>query len=201
VYVTTTAGTRWNNLWRSNGLPLFLYLELAHYLTSSEARYSNLAVGETWRRALRQSDVAPRYTVRDPAATEGEVLATAEQGLKLLEYGGTALPGVYTVTALERTESGQPRRKWQERFAVNLEARESNVRRLAGDNQADPEKVLREALGDMDIQFLRAGTELGEGALAGADQSGGLWMWLAILGVSFLLMETVWSAVITKPED
>ncbi|MBX3473434.1 MAG: BatA domain-containing protein [Planctomycetes bacterium] len=201
MYCATTAGERWNDLWRSNGLPLFLYLELAHYLTSNEARFSNLAVGEPWRRALRASDVAPRFMVRDPAGTQGELLPTSEQGLKLLEYGGTAIPGVYTVTALDRTDSGDTRRKWQERFAVNLEARESNVVRLAGEDNKDVEAVVREALDGIPLNFQRAGTELGEGALAGADTGGGLWVWLAAFGVAFLMMETLWSAVITKPED
>lgn len=201
MYCATTAGERWNDLWRSNGLPLFLYLEMAHHLTGNEARFSNLSVGEPWRRALRASDVAPRFTVRDPAGTQGELLPTAEQGLKLLEYGGTAVPGVYTVAALDRTESGETRRKWQERFAVNLDARESNVVRLAGEDNQDAEAVVRQALEGIPLQFQRAGTELGEGSLAGADTGGGLWVWLAAFGVAFLLMETAWSAVISKPED
>jgi len=202
IYVATTAGERWNTLWSNGeGLPLFLYLETAHYLTGNEARYSNLSVGEPWRRALRVADVAPRFTIRDPAGTQGELLPTAEQGLKLLEYGGTAVPGVYTVTALDRTESGDSKRKWQERFAVNMESRESNVIRLAGEDDKDAEAVLRESLDGMVIQFQKAGTEIGEGALAGADTGGGLWLWLATFGVGFLLMETLWSAVITKRED
>lgn len=201
VYVATTASERWNDLWRGNGLPLFLYLEMAHYLTGNEARYSNLAVGEPWRKALRAADVAPRFTVRDPAGTQGDVLPTAEEGLKLLEYGGTAMPGVYTVSALDRTESGESRRKWQERFAVNLEPRESNVIRLATEDEKDAEAVMRQSLDGIPFQFQRAGTELGEGALAGSDGGGGLWVWLAAFGVAFLVFETIWSAVITKPED
>lgn len=204
VYVATTAGERWNGLWRGDGLPLFLYLELAHYLTGNEARYSNLSVGEPWRRALRSADLAPRFTVRDPAGTQGELLATAEEGLKLLEYGGTAIPGVYTVTAMDRGDSGDYRRKWQERFAVNLEARESNVMRLSSgeaDQRKDPEGTLKEALEGMTFTFQRAGTELSDGAIAGGDTGAGLWMYLAIFGVMFLLVETLWSAVISKPED
>jgi len=204
VYVATTAGERWNGLWQGDGLPLFLYLELAHYLTGNEARYSNLAVGEPWRRALRAADLAPRFTVRDPSGTQGELLQTAEEGLKLLEYGGTALPGVYTVTAMDRTDGGEYRRKWQERFAVNLEARESNVVRLSlqeGGETKDVQAVLAEALEGIPFTFQRAGTELSEGSIAGGDTGAGLWMYLAIFGVAFLLVETVWSAVISKPED
>ncbi|MBE7493284.1 MAG: BatA domain-containing protein [Planctomycetes bacterium] len=204
VYVATTAGERWNSLWQGEGLPLFLYLELAHYLTGNEARYSNLAVGEPWRRVLRTADLAPRYTVRDPAGTQSELLPTAEEGLKLLEYAGTAIPGVYTVTALDRAEGGDYRRKWQERVAVNLEARESNVVRLAGGDSETPkdvEAVLKDALENIPFTFQRAGTELSKGALAGGDTGAGLWMYLAAFGVAFLLMETLWSAVISKAED
>ncbi|MCC6465159.1 MAG: VWA domain-containing protein [Planctomycetes bacterium] len=205
VYFATTAGERWNGFWREsqNGLPMFLFLEMASYLTSSEVRYSNLAVGEAWRRVLRVSDIAPKYMMRDPAGTQAEIVPTAEGAVKLIEFGGTAQPGVYTLTAMDRAEGGETRRKWQERFAVNLNARECNVRRLTNAEGEDAEAVLRDALEDLEgltVNFQRAGAQLGEGALAGADNQGGTWWWLAIVGVSFLLLETAWSAVISKPE-
>ncbi|MCA8915295.1 MAG: VWA domain-containing protein [Planctomycetes bacterium] len=211
MYVTTSASERWNGLWgASGGLPLFLYLEVASYLTANEARYSNLAVGEPYRRVLRVTDIAPTYTVRDPAGNTSELVSTAEDNLKLLEFGGTAQPGVFTVTALERAEGGENKKKWQERFAVNLESRESNVIKLGpveqadgseGDTRASVDAALKEALGFEDFLFVRAGDELGSGGPLGGDEGNREWMWLAILGVGFLLFETIWSGVISKPED
>ncbi|MBZ0135868.1 MAG: BatA domain-containing protein [Planctomycetes bacterium] len=212
VYVGTTAGEKWNGLWSwGEGLPLFLYLEIAADLTSNEARYSNLSVGEPYRRVLRVTDIAPTYTVRDPAGTTTEVVSTAEDNLKLLEFGGTAQPGVYTVTALDRTEGGDTRRKWQERFAVNLEPGESDVGKIkAADDAGDEagaeggqqvQTALEEALGFETFVFLRAGDELGDGGPLGSEEGDREWMWLAILGVAFLVFETLWSGVISKPED
>jgi hypothetical protein len=211
IYVTSTASERWNGLWRSNGLPLFLYLELASYLTANEARYSNLAVGEPYRRVLRVTDIAPQYTVRDPNGTTTEIVSTAEEGLNLLEYGGTAQPGVYAVTALDRVEGGELRRKWSERFAVNLEARESNITKLVPveppkeggeqDARIQIEQALQESLGFEDFLFVRAGDELGDDGPLGGEEGRNEWMWLALLGVAFLVFETLWSGVISKPED
>lgn len=212
MYVATTAGEKWNSLWRSNGLPLFLYLEMAGYLTNNEARFSNLSVGEPYRRVLRVNDIAPIYDVRDPAGTTSEVVSTSEEGLQLLEFAGTAQPGVYTVTARDRVGEGETRQKWQERFAVNLEPGESDVTRLmpTGDDLRsqvgdDPGRgavlALEEALGDIPFEFQRAGDELeGGGALAG-EKGDREWLWLAVLGAAFLLFETLWSGVISKPEE
>lgn len=212
VYIATSASETWNSLWSmSDGLPLFLYLEVAGYLTANEARYSNLSVGEPYRRVLRVTDIAPTYTVRDPNGTTTELVSTAEEDLKLLEFGGTAQPGVFTVTALDRVEGGDTKRKWQERFAVNLEARESDVAKLApveqpegadaGDSRQAVDAALKESLGFEDYLLVRSGDELGDGGPLGGDEGNREWMWLAILGVAFLLFETVWSAVISKPED
>ena len=213
VYVGTTAGEKWNELWRTNGLPLFLYLEIASYLTQNEARYSNLSVGEPYRRVLRVTDIAPLYTVRDPAGTKTELVSTAEDNLKLLEFAGTAQPGVFTITALDRSEGGETTKKWQERFAVNVEARESNVGKIrpeetdedVSEDDAESGKLvqqaLEEAMGFDTFVFLRAGEELGDGGPLGSDESDREWMWLAIFGVAFLVFETLWSGVISKPED
>ncbi|MHC4841570.1 MAG: hypothetical protein ACYTDT_11575, partial [Planctomycetota bacterium] len=206
LYVSSTASERWNSLW-DYGLPLFLYLEAASYMTGNEVRYSNLAVGEPYRRILRVTDIAPVYSVRDPGGTDAEIAATAEEGISLLEFGGTAQTGVYGVTASDRKDDGTLRTKWEERFAVNLEARESNMVRLHGEpaeggSETGPESVLKEALGeDNAFLFQKAGDELGDGDELAADEGGGLWMWLAIFGASFLLMETLWSAVVSKPEE
>lgn len=214
VYIGTTAGEKWNELWRSaEGLPLFLYLEIASYLTSNEARYSNLSVGEPYRRVLRVTDIAPQYTVRDPSNTTTELVSTAEDNLKLLEFAGTAQPGVFTVTALDRTETGEMRRKWQERFAVNVQARESDVGKIrptemeGEEAQGDAESgkqvqdALEEAMGFDTFVFLRAGDELGDGSAVGGEEGDREWMWLAIFGVAFLVFETLWSGVISKAED
>lgn len=214
VYIGTTAGEKWNDLWRSaDGLPLFLYLEIASYLTQNEARYSNLSVGEPYRRVLRVTDIAPQYTVRDPSGTTTELVSTAEDNLKLLEFAGTAQPGVFAVTALERTEGGEFRKKWQERFAVNIESRESDVSKIrpadtqASESEADAESgrqvqdALAEAMGFDTFLFMRAGDELGDGGAIGGDEGDREWMWLAVFGVMFLVFETLWSGVISKPED
>ncbi|MCF6227841.1 MAG: hypothetical protein L3J82_04120, partial [Planctomycetes bacterium] len=66
---------------------------------------------------------------------------------------------------------------------------------------ATPQGVLQEALGDdFKILFQNAGDEL-DGSTLASDEGGGLWMWLAIFGACFLLMETIWSAVVSKPEE
>jgi hypothetical protein len=202
IYVATTSSDTWHELWRgAGGLPLFLYLQVAEYLADSEARYSNLAVGETWRRVLREGDVAPRYTVRDPAGTVLEIPATLEDTLKLVEFGGTTQPGVYTLTAQDRAGDGEYRRRWQERFAVNLPARESNVARLRGED-GQVQGALREALGE-EAEFLyrRAGEELEGGGVLGVQDSNREWIWLAAFAVMFLALETIWSGVISKPEQ
>lgn len=213
VYIATTAANTWNEMWTiGEGLPLFLYLELAGYLTGNEARYSNLSVGEPYRRVLRITDIAPSYTVRDPNGTTTELVSTAEEGLNMLEYGGTAQPGVFTVTALDRIEGGETRKRWQERFAVNQESRESDVTKLAPaeapeepgaavDTRAQVQAALQEALDFEDFVLVRAGEELEGGGPLGGDEGNREWMWLAILGVGFLLFETLWSGVISKPED
>lgn len=199
MYVATTASERWNTLWSAgDGLPLFLYLEVASYLTGNEARYSNLAVGEPYVRVLRVVDIAPRYTVRDPAGTTVDLVPTGDAGLKLLEFAGTAQTGVYTLTAFENTDSGEPRRKWQERFSVNMQGRESDLTRLSAEGGV--EGALKEAMGDVPMVFRRVGDELeGGGALTG-EKGKREWLWLAALGVCFLLFETLWSGVISKPE-
>lgn len=215
MYVSTSADQDWNILWDSpNGLPLFLYLQMAGYLTDSEARYSNLAVGQPYRRVLRESDIAPIYEIRDPAGTTSEVVSTGDDDYQMLEYAGTARPGVYTVTARNRTESGENPVKWQERFAVNLEAGESIVTRL---EPVDPDEAARseidadaaesvrlaleQSLGDVSFELQRAGDELGEGGAVGVQDDDRLWLWLAVLGAAFLALETLWSGVISRPED
>lgn len=203
MYIATTASEQWNTMWNSP-MPLFLYLEVASYMTGSEVRYSNLGVGEPYRRILRITDKAAKYSVRDPGDVDAEVVTTAEDGISLLEFAGTSQPGVYSITANELNDDGSLRRKWQERFAVNLESRESNMRRLKGGSEATatPEGVLKEALGEeIKILFQSASDELEDGESVTADDSGGLWMWLAILGAGFLLMETFWSAVVSKSEE
>lgn len=215
IYVASTASNSWNELWTmGGGLPLFLYLEVASYLTGNEARYSNLSVGEPYRRVLRITDIAPSYTVRDPNGTTTELVSTAEEGLKMLEFGGTARPGVFTVTALDRVEGGKTKTRWEERFAVNQESRESDVTKLAPTEtakdqgsiadfgaRAQVEAALAEALDSEDFVLVRAGEELEGGGPLGGDEGNREWMWLAVLGVGFLLFETVWSGVISKPED
>jgi hypothetical protein len=205
IYVSTSASQSWNSMWTAYGLPLFLYLEVATYLTGNEARYSNLAVGEPYRRILRTVDIAPRYSVRDPANTMLDIVSTRDQDLDLLEFAGTAQPGVYTLTAFEKTPDGADKRKWQERFSVSLQARESDVTRITpqqaeGENRT-VEQAIKEAMGELPFLYRQAGDELeGGGALTG-DHGGREWMWLAVLGVCFLLFETLWSGVISKPEQ
>jgi hypothetical protein len=128
------------------------------------------------------------------------VAPTSDEGLSLLEYAGTAQPGVYALTAMEKSESGDARRKWQERFSVSLQARESDLTRVSKDD-AGPEGVLKDALGEIAFLYRKAGDELEGGAALTGDKGGREWMWLAVLGVAFLLFETLWSGVISKPEQ
>ena len=213
VYVGTSASETWNSLWESgNGLPLFLYLELASYLTANEARFSNLSVGQPYRRVLRVTDIAPQYTIRDPSGVISELASTSAEGVGLLEFGGTAAPGVYALTALDRMEGGETRRKWQERFAVNMDARESDVSKMAPVDTAstaqpgtqqmvDVNAALVESLGTEDFLFVRAGDEIGSGGPLGGEDGKQDWMWLAALGIAFLMFEPLWSGVISKAED
>ena len=202
IYFAGTVSGRWNDLWRSSdGLPLFLYLEVVSYLTGNEARYSNLAVGERYRRILRTRDIAPIYEVRDPNGTTQEIPPSAEDGMKMLEFAGTARPGIYTVTASDRVDGERKKRKWQERFAVNTEARESNVVKLGAEGR-DARAEVVQALGEgIEIEFESADAVGDDETLLSGDDGGGLWMWFAIFAASFLVMETLWSARITKAED
>jgi hypothetical protein len=108
---------------------------------------------------------------------------------------------------MERGDAGQLLSKWQERFAVNTEARESDVVKIHSDEKdaegrgKDVGGLLREALGDQPYVFQKAGGEL-EGRALGADEGGGgLWLWLAAIAAAFFLMESAWSMVISKPEQ
>lgn len=196
VYFTSTASERWNKLWQTAGLPLFLYHETVSYLTNSEARYSNLSIGEPYRRVLRVRDIAPVYQVKDPSGTITELPTTSEEGVQLVEYSGTALPGVYSLTALDK-EGAQTNQKWQERFAVNADAVESDTAKIS----ADIGLSLKDALGEIKFEFQKAGSD-GEGrALVADDEGGGVWLWCAIIAALFFLAETGWSLVISKPEQ
>jgi hypothetical protein len=205
MYMATTASGGWNDMWE-RGLPLFLYLETVSYLTGHEARYSNLAVGEPYRRVLRTRDITPRYTVRDPAGTVSELLPMSDDDLQYLEFAGTAQSGVYTVTGQRREEGGEYVRQWQERFAVNIPADEANVARIrAADSSdavnADVQAALAAAIPEIPFSYIRAGDEAeATGSLLG-EEEGRDWMWLVVLGVMFLVFETIWSGVITKPDD
>lgn len=209
VYVGTTAGERWNMLWRSNGLPLFLYLEMAAYLTSNEARYSNLRVGEPYRRVLRGNEVAPVFTIRDPSKVSAELQPTELTGpstgasvpVNMIEFGGTTQPGVYTLSAMERDDKGALRLKWSERFAVNMDTRESDVTKLAL-AEGGTEAALREALPDVPFAFARASTRGEDGQADFIDpKDDQLWMWLALAAAVFFTLEIIWSGVISKPEQ
>lgn len=208
VYISSTASERWNELWSSgNGLPLFLYHETVNYLTNSEARYANLGIGESFRRVLRVRDIAPVYQIKDPAGAVSDIPATSEDGLPVIEFAGTAAPGVYTLIASERGENGQLTQKWQERFSVNGEARESDLVKVSGEERDEEGKsrdvgaLLKDTLGEVPFNFQKAGGEReGKGLLAD-DSGSGLWLWLAALAAFFFLAETVWSLVISKPEQ
>lgn len=116
--------------------------------------------------------------------------------MQLVEYAGTALPGVYSLSALDK-EGTQTNQKWQERFAVNADPIESDTAKIS----ADIGLSLKEALGEIKFEFQKAGTD-GEGrALVADDQGGGVWLWCAILAALFFLAETGWSLVISKPEQ
>lgn len=196
VYITSTASERWNKLWQTNGLPLFLYHELVNYLTNSEARYSNLTIGEPFRRVLRVRDIAPVYQIKDPAGSTTEVPPTSEDGVQLVEYAGTAQPGVYTLTAMDK-QGGQTQQRWQERFAVNADPAESDTAKVSDDIA----KMLKDVLGELRFEFQRAGGESEGRALTADDGGGGAWLWFAVLAALFFLAETGWSWIISKPEQ
>jgi uncharacterized membrane protein len=206
IYMATTTSPTWHDLWVQGGFPLWLNLEIVNYLTGHEARYSNLAVGEPYRRVLRARDIAPQYMVRDPAGTSVELLPMSDDDLQYLEFGGTAQAGVYTVTAQQRGDGGELVRLWQERFAVNIPAREANVARIRPSEQSEAAEAnvgaaLTAAMPDINFTYLRAGEEAdGGGSLLGEDE-GRDWMWLAVLGVMFLVFEMFWSGVISKPDE
>lgn len=195
IYFTTTASQRWNSMW-SSGLPLFLYHETVSYLTNSEARYSNLGIGEPFRRVLRVRDIAPLYQVKDPGGATTDVPPTSEEGVQIIEFAGTAAPGVYTLSALDK-QGAQNVPRWQERFAVNAEPAESDTAKISEDIGV----ALKEALGDIRFDLQKAGGE-GEGrALVADDTGGGAWLWCAILAALFFLAESGWSLVVSKPEQ
>jgi len=208
VYFSSTASERWNEMWSAGaGLPIYLYHETVDFLTNSEARYANLSIGEPYRRVLRVRDVAPVYQVKDPAGASTDVPATSEEGVPLIEYAGTAAPGVYALAAFDRGDAGALNLKWQERFTVNMEPRESDVVKIFSDEKdaegksKDTESLLKEALGEIKFSFHKAGGEREGESLLADDSGGGLWLWLAVIAAVFFLMETAWSLVISKPEQ
>ncbi|MCC6573255.1 MAG: BatA domain-containing protein [Planctomycetes bacterium] len=201
IYVASTASERWNEMW-TGPLPIYLYHEVVNYLTNSEARYSNLGVGETYRRVLRARDVAPSYAVKDPLGTSQELPATADEGLSILEFAGTASAGVYTLQAVERGETGTQNVKWQERFSVSIEPRESDIVKIKGEEGQGAKEAVQGALGEnIQIVFQKAGGDAETGGSLNSDRKRGLWLWLAVAGAIFLLAESLWSAVISKPEQ
>ncbi|CAG0931725.1 hypothetical protein PLCT1_01877 [Planctomycetaceae bacterium] len=198
IYFSSTAGPRWNDLWTDagQGLPIFLYHETVSYLTNSEARYSNLTIGEPFRRVLRVRDIAPLYQVKDPSGGVVDVPSTSEDGVQLIEYAGTAVPGVYALSAMDK-EGGQQIQKWQERFAVNTEPAESDVAKIGEDINA----VLKDSLGEIRYEFQKAGGEGENRALMSDDTGGGAWLWCAVIAALFFLAESAWSLFISKPEQ
>ena len=155
-----------------------------------------VTIGEPFRRVLRVRDVAPIYQVKDPSGGVAEVPSTSEDGVQLIEYAGTAVPGVYALSAMDK-DGAQQIPKWQERFAVNTEAAESDVAKVGEDINA----VLKEALGETRYEFQKAGGEGENRALMSDDTGGGAWLWCAVIAALFFLAETAWSLFISKPEQ
>jgi hypothetical protein len=116
--------------------------------------------------------------------------------VQLIEYAGTAVPGVYALSAMDKDGSQQVQ-KWQERFAVNTEAAESDVAKISEDINV----TLKDSLGEIPYVFQKAGVEGENRALMADDTGGGAWLWCAVIAALFFLAETAWSLFISKPEQ
>jgi hypothetical protein len=204
VYVATTASQRWHDMWREGlGMPLYLFHELVGYLTDTEARFSSLMVGEPLRRVLSQQEISPHYTIRDAAGSQNELVASKADGLDLLEFPSTSAPGIYTMSGTVSPRDTGAGVRWSEKFAVNAEARESDIARvqqIGGGRALDV--VLREAAPEgfaFRVQSVTQGSGSADLDMT-QDPWEDLWVWLAVAACAFFLMESAWSAVISRPE-
>ncbi len=180
ILITTTADKEWNNL-ADQPIYVVLVQEMIQYLARSGGRGGEQLVGQPIRLILDPATQRPTVTLKTPGfPNEPAVTINAHpdsrSGHPVIEWTDTEQPGLYRFEIAGITEPQQ-----DECFAVNVDARESDTRRV-------DRRDLEAAVGDVPMDYLR-GEELGRPNGGPAETRRELWPALLVALLIVLLTE------------
>lgn len=146
ILITTAVDKSWGNLaiWPSF-LPLMQ--ELVFYAVSNNRPDQSLLAGEPWTRTLQTRGAEISASVRQPDGITEPLTASPGTNLADFHYDHTERAGIYDA------EFGPPLNK-KEKFAVNIDAAESNLTRIEKD------EIERELLAGVEFRYLTDWTTL-----------------------------------------
>jgi hypothetical protein len=146
ILITTTVDKNWGNLaiWPSF-LPLLQ--ELVIYAVSNNRSDQGLLAGEPWTRTLQTRGADVTAQVRRPDGVVDPLTASSGANLADFHYDHTERAGIYDA------EFGPPVSR-KEKFAINVDAAESNLTRIAKD------ELERELLAGVEFRYLTDWTRL-----------------------------------------
>ncbi len=180
LLITTTADKEWNNL---ADQPVFVVLaqEMIQYLARPNGLGGEQLVGRPIQFTLDPATQRPTVTLKTPGFPNEPVVTInahpdPRSGQPAIEWTDTEQPGLYRFEIAGVT--GPPR---EECFAVNVDARESDIRRM--DRQG-----LLTAIGGVPADYLR-GEELGGTNGAPTETRRELWPAMLIALLIVLLTE------------
>ncbi|HUT35988.1 MAG TPA: BatA domain-containing protein [Planctomycetota bacterium] len=184
VVFASTADDAWNDMpaWPA-------YLTLMQEVLSQVARdpgsSRTLVVGEPLICYVPPQQFGkPVFLLRPGESRPTALQATSSGGLLAVVYDRTDKAGIYELTFQrgEQPKAEDRAERRQDFFAVNVPARESDVRRVT-------EAELRRLLPGFEFDYQRGGTR--RAAPADAGESGELWRSLAYVLLGLLLVESI----------
>ncbi len=177
----TSADTEWTDLPKT-GTFVIMMQDLARHLARDRLLLSNVTVGDTLHRALPPEQAAGGIPITPPGANEPiPVTPVTEAGRLTLNYKDTDKAGVYEVELTPPAGVDRPGRT--DSFAVNVDPRESSLRRIG------PQE-LRRALKDFKFSYIRDVPEKAAETNPDASRSSQLWRHLLYAMLAILCMET-----------
>ncbi|MDB5386853.1 MAG: hypothetical protein JWM11_2499 [Planctomycetaceae bacterium] len=146
ILITTAVDKSWGNLaiWPSF-LPLMQ--ELVFYAVSNNRSDQGLLAGEPWTRTVQTRGAEVTGSVRRPDGITEPLTASPGANLADFHYDHTERAGIY------EAEFGAPLNR-KEKFAVNIDATESNLTRIEKD------ELERELLAGVEFSYLTDWTTL-----------------------------------------
>jgi len=146
ILISTAVDKSWGNLaiWPSF-LPLMQ--ELVFYAVSSQRADQGLLSGEPWTRTLQTRGADVTALVRRPDGVAEPLIASAMANLADYHYDHTDRAGIYDA------EFGPPMNR-KEKFAVNVDATESNLTRI------EREELEKDLLAEVEFRYLTDWKEL-----------------------------------------